>query len=189
MGDLDDADRLYAQAGEEITAKEMRSFAWVELQRGLLALGRGRTGDAGAHYERANRAYSGYWLVNEYNAELLGASGRFDEAVALYEKVLARAPRPEIQQALGDLYVFMGKPDPRGPGTTRPSRRTSSRPGAAAFMISTTSPRSTPTCAKTAPRPKNGRARISRYGRITRPGRPSPGLSSAADESTKHSTK
>jgi tetratricopeptide (TPR) repeat protein len=111
MGDIDDADRLYAQAGEEITAKEMRSFAWVELQRGLLALGRGRTRDAGAHYERAGRAYSGYWLVDEYNAELLGASGRFDEAIALYEKLLARSPRPEIQQALGDLYVFMGKPD------------------------------------------------------------------------------
>jgi tetratricopeptide (TPR) repeat protein len=111
LGDLDDADRLYAQSGEEITAKEMRAFAWVELQRGLLDLGRGRIPDAAAHYERAGRAYSGYWLVDEHNAELLGASGRFDEAAELYEKLLSSVPRPEIHQALGDLYVFMGKPD------------------------------------------------------------------------------
>jgi tetratricopeptide (TPR) repeat protein len=111
MGEIDEADRLYARAEEEITAKEMRSFAWVELQRGLLAFGRGRTTDASAHYEKAGRAYTGYWLVDEYNAERLGSMGKFDEAAALYEKVLAIVPRPEIQQALGDLYVYMGKPD------------------------------------------------------------------------------
>src|SRR5262249_28884206 len=70
-GDAEGADRLYAEAEEEITAKEMRSFAWVELQRGLLDLGRGRLSEAAAHYERAGRAYSGYWLVDEHSAELL----------------------------------------------------------------------------------------------------------------------
>jgi tetratricopeptide (TPR) repeat protein len=110
-GDVDRADQLLDRAEEEITAKEMRSFAWIELQRGLLDLGRGRYEDAAAHYDRAGRAYSGYWLVDEHVAELLAASGKFDPAAALYEQVLDRAPRPEIAQSLGDLYVFMGKPE------------------------------------------------------------------------------
>jgi tetratricopeptide (TPR) repeat protein len=63
------------------------------------------------HYLRADRAYSGYWFVKEHIAELLGAQRRFDEAVALYEKVIERAPKPELCQALGDLYAYMGKPD------------------------------------------------------------------------------
>jgi len=110
-GDADGAERLYVEAEDELTAKEMRHYSWVELQRGLLGLSRGRTDQAEAHYERAERAYSGHWLVAEHRAELLGAQGRFDEAVALYRGVIARVPRPEFQQSLGELLIFIGRPD------------------------------------------------------------------------------
>lgn len=110
MGDPDAADALYAEAEDELTAKEMRHFAWVELQRGLLDLARGRHDDARAHYERADRAYTGYWVVEEHLAELCGAQGRFEEAESLYKKVVARVPRPEFKQALGELYDFTGRP-------------------------------------------------------------------------------
>jgi len=109
MGDAEAAEQLYIEAEDELTAKEMRHYAWVELQRGVLDLSRGRYDDAAAHYERADRAYSGYWLVKEHIAELLGAQGKFDEAVALYRKVIEQLPRPEFQQALGELYAFMGE--------------------------------------------------------------------------------
>ena len=115
FGDPDLADGLYQQAQEEISAKEMRSYAWVELQRGLLDLKRGRYENAMAHYREAGKAYSGYWLVDEHIAELLGTQRKFDEAVALYRKVIERAPRPEFQQALGDLFLFMGKADQARP--------------------------------------------------------------------------
>ena len=36
MGERERADDLYARAEDELTAKEMRSYAWLELQRGLL---------------------------------------------------------------------------------------------------------------------------------------------------------
>lgn len=36
MGDRSGADQLYLEAEDEITVKEMRSYAWVELQRGVL---------------------------------------------------------------------------------------------------------------------------------------------------------
>jgi tetratricopeptide (TPR) repeat protein len=114
-GDPDGADRLYAAAEDQLSAKEMRSFAWLELQRGLLDFGRGRHEEAAAHYERAGRAYSGYWLVDEHNAELLAATGKFDAAVALYERVLKGTPRPETQQALGDLYAYMGRDEQAKP--------------------------------------------------------------------------
>jgi tetratricopeptide (TPR) repeat protein len=109
MEDADGADRLYAEAEDELTAKEMRSFAWVELQRGLLDIQRGRYADAMAHYTRAQRAYSGYWLVDEHLAELLAAQGELDRAASLYERVIERVPRPEFHQALGELYAFMGE--------------------------------------------------------------------------------
>ena len=109
-GEASAADALYAEAEREITAKEMRSYAWLEVQLGYRDLIAGRHEAAGVHYERASRAYSGYWLVDEHIGELLAAQRKFDEAVAMYRKVIARNPRPELQQALGDLYLYMGKP-------------------------------------------------------------------------------
>lgn len=115
MGDAAIAEQLYIEAEDELTAKEMRHYAWVELQRGLLDLSHGRYEAAHAHYRQADRAYSGYWLVAEHLAELLGAQGRFDEAAALYQQVIGRLPRPEFQQALGELFTFMGKPEQAQP--------------------------------------------------------------------------
>jgi tetratricopeptide (TPR) repeat protein len=89
----------------------MRHYAWVELQRGVLKLRQGRFADAWAHYDRADRAYSGYWLVGDHKAECLGAQGKFAEAAALYERVVERVPRPEYQQALGELYELTGQPE------------------------------------------------------------------------------
>jgi len=111
FGDFESADRIYQEAEEEISAKEMRSYAWVELQRGFLNLSRGRHEAAWDHYQRADQAYSGYWLVKDYMAEWLGAQRNFDAAIALYQKIITCAPRPELYHALGDLYLFMGKPD------------------------------------------------------------------------------
>jgi tetratricopeptide (TPR) repeat protein len=110
MGDVAGAEQSYLDAEDELTAKEMRHYAWVELQRGVLDLKQGHFVEAQAHYQQAERAYSGYWLVEEHMAELLGAQEKFDEAIALYQKVLARVPRPGFQQALGELYLAMGQP-------------------------------------------------------------------------------
>ena len=110
MGDPEGADQLYAEAEDELTAKEMRSFAWLELQRGVLDVGRGRYQEAAAHYQRADRAYSGYGLIQEHMAEVQAATGKFDEAVSLYRAVIERRPKPELLQTLGELLVVMGEP-------------------------------------------------------------------------------
>jgi tetratricopeptide (TPR) repeat protein len=111
LGDVARADELYAEAEDELTAKELRSYAWVELQRGVVDLSRGRYDAAERHYQRAAAAYSGDWLADAHLGELRAAQGRVGEAVALYESVVARAPRPELQQALGDLYALAGEPE------------------------------------------------------------------------------
>ena len=112
MGDLRAADEWLERAGEELTAKQMRSFAWVELQRGVLDLSCGDFNAARGHYDRAARAYSGYWLVDEHVAELLAAEQRFDEAEALYLSLIKRGePRPELLQTVGELYLMMDSPD------------------------------------------------------------------------------
>ncbi|HEU5459503.1 MAG TPA: tetratricopeptide repeat protein, partial [Pyrinomonadaceae bacterium] len=109
MGDLEKADGLFDEAVDELTAKEMRHYSWLELQRGVLDLSRGRYEQARQHYERADRAYSGHWLVQEHLAELAGAEEKFDDAERLYRDVVERVPRPDFQQALGELYLTIGK--------------------------------------------------------------------------------
>lgn len=111
MGETDLAEELYVKAGDELTAKQMRHYAWVQLQRGVLDVRRGRYADAAAHYEVAEKAYSGYWLTADHMAEVLAASGEFDKAVKLYESVVKRVPRPDFQQVLGELYVRAGRED------------------------------------------------------------------------------
>jgi tetratricopeptide (TPR) repeat protein len=104
-GDAAGADRLYAEAQEQLTAKEMRPYAWLELQRGVLDLERGDAAAALGRFERADRTYSGYWLIEEHLAEALHLLGRTDEAVARYRRVVARAPRPELLSALAGVLA------------------------------------------------------------------------------------
>jgi tetratricopeptide (TPR) repeat protein len=102
-GDLEGADRLYREAEDELTAKEMRSYAWLEVQRGFLAFSRGAYPAARSHYQIAEAAYPGYWLVDEYQAELLGAEGRHAEAIELFQRLTAANDRPDLLQAIAEL--------------------------------------------------------------------------------------
>ncbi len=114
MGDAGGADHLYREAEDELTAKEMRSYAWLEVQRGYLAFAQGNHRGARSHYERAEAAYPGYWLVHEYLAELLGAEGRYREAIEILEGISPANGRPDLQQAIGELYERSGEPDRAG---------------------------------------------------------------------------
>ncbi len=112
MGDATGADRLYEEAEDQLTAKEMRAFAWLEVQRGFSDFARGRDDEAQLHYRRADAAYPGYWLVGEHVAELLGARGRHDEAAAMYQSIVSNGQRPELEQAIGELCELAGQAGP-----------------------------------------------------------------------------
>lgn len=105
------ADRLYVEAEDELTSKQMRSFAWVELQRGVLDLQHGRLEAAEAHYVIAERAYPGYWMVDEHRAALVARQGPLEGALELYLDLAGRVRKPELLQAVGELYRQLGEPD------------------------------------------------------------------------------
>ena len=109
LGDADEADRLYEEAGDQLTAKELRSFAWLELQRGDLALARGRLATARAHYHRAAVAFPHDWRTDEHLAALLIAEGKPQLAEALLLSIIPRCPKPEVKQVLGELLVSRGQ--------------------------------------------------------------------------------
>jgi tetratricopeptide (TPR) repeat protein len=109
MGDPAGADRLYEAAQDELTAKELRSFAWLEVQRGFLDFAHGRFFEARSHYQRADRAYPGYWLTDEHIAELLGAEERYAEAIAILVRLASSGSRPDLEQAIGELYKLAGQ--------------------------------------------------------------------------------
>jgi tetratricopeptide (TPR) repeat protein len=108
IGDVAGADRLYVEAEDQLTAKEMRSYAWLEVQRGFLAFAHGRYNEARSRYARADAAYPGYWLVAEHIAELMAAKGQYGEAVEIFQRINSTADRPELQQAIGELYEIAG---------------------------------------------------------------------------------
>jgi tetratricopeptide (TPR) repeat protein len=83
--------------------------AWANVQLGALAFRSGDWAKAGEYYDAALNARPQYYPALDHQAELRGAEGRFDEAVALYTSLIERTRRPELMQALGDLYLSSGK--------------------------------------------------------------------------------
>ena len=113
MGDAVGADQLYEEAQDQLTAKEMRAYAWLEVQRGFLDFVHGRHSASRLHYKRADAAYPGYWLVEEHIAEVLGAEGRYAEAGEILERVVSTVDRPDLAQAIAELYCWRASASPR----------------------------------------------------------------------------
>jgi tetratricopeptide (TPR) repeat protein len=109
MGDAPGAEQLYEEAEDSLTAKQMRPFAWLETQRGLMDFQRGLLAEAERRYSVADRAYPGYWQVQEHLAELWGAQGRYAEAIALLKSIVESVDRPDLEQALGELCELAGR--------------------------------------------------------------------------------
>jgi tetratricopeptide (TPR) repeat protein len=109
LGDCGEADELYEAAEHELTAKEMRSFAWLELQRGELALSRGVLNEAMIHAARAAASFPGHWKNDELEAKVSAAEGKLDEATVLLCAVANEHPKPELSQAIGELLAAQGR--------------------------------------------------------------------------------
>ena len=77
--------------------------AFLSLQRGLIEWSRGRAEAALDHYEQAEAAFSGWWLVTEHRAEALAALERRAEAEQLYRGVIEQTHNPEFMDALAEL--------------------------------------------------------------------------------------
>jgi hypothetical protein len=107
-GEPRQAEQLYRQAQALLTAKEIRHYAWLEVQLGALALRHGRNETALQHYRRADRVYSGYWFVADHLAEWTAANGELPAAIEQYRRLAEQWPRPDLQRSLGDVYSLAG---------------------------------------------------------------------------------
>lgn len=138
LGNYPEAEKIYAQLSAEETTPSLRArlarlaelkgdnrkalellsqnsgtpgdSAWYRVRLGEIYF---RTGDltkAEEQYEAGRKLSPESYLVLEHLAELRAAQGKFDEAIRLYQQVIARVPRAEFFQALGDVYVFMNQP-------------------------------------------------------------------------------
>jgi tetratricopeptide (TPR) repeat protein len=107
-GDLAEAEDRYDAAEDDLTAKQLRSFAWLRVQRAGLARRLGDLDRAHRLLAGAEAAYPGWWYVAASRAALDLALGRGAEAVAGYRAVLAEVDRPEYREALGTALVATG---------------------------------------------------------------------------------
>jgi len=84
--------------------------AWCLVQSGQLRFSTGDWDGAEERYRAALAASPTDWPAIDHLAELLAARRQYDAAVALYVPLVARVPRPELMQNLGDVYAAMNRP-------------------------------------------------------------------------------
>jgi tetratricopeptide (TPR) repeat protein len=106
-----EARSYFAKALLATPASQPLTVAWCHVQLGELAFRRGDWEGAEKSYQAALQAFPDWWSAREHVAELRGAQGRVEEALALYTEVVAQAPRPDLLQAAGDLLLFVRRPD------------------------------------------------------------------------------
>ena len=85
--------------------------AWLKLQRGLVALERGRFDEALAMYRLAEDGLDGWWLIDEHIAEVHFLNGKVTEAKRIYESVIERTGSPEFMDALAQIEQQLGNGD------------------------------------------------------------------------------
>jgi tetratricopeptide (TPR) repeat protein len=101
-----DNQKAIAMLQDAVAAKDTE---WFHIRLGEIFFRTGRFEEAGREYETAQKLAPDHFLVLEHFAELRAAQGRYVEAIHLYEQVIAKVPRPDYFQALGDVYLYMGK--------------------------------------------------------------------------------
>ncbi len=84
---------------------------WALVQWGELNFKTGNWEAAAAAYQEAQDLAPEQWSVLDHLAELRGAQGKDDEAVALYQRAAERSQRAEVWQALGDYQSFVRRPE------------------------------------------------------------------------------
>ncbi len=104
---------------ERVGQPALELVAYCHVQLGQFLFGLGDWPGAETHYLAALSAQPGSFAAVEHLAELAGARGDLPRAAALFQEVIARVPRPEFCNELGDLYLFFNRPDDARPWLDR----------------------------------------------------------------------
>lgn len=81
-----------------------QDIAWCYVRLGVIQFDQGRFEAAEKYYDAALELLPNGYLPLEHRAELYAAKGRYDEALALYERVIESAPYPEFFEAIGQIH-------------------------------------------------------------------------------------
>jgi tetratricopeptide (TPR) repeat protein len=84
--------------------------AWTHVQLGKLYFNHGRYGAAEREYRIALQAFPGYAYGLDALAQVLGATGRYPQAIAAERQAVDAIPLPQYVATLGDLYGVSGRP-------------------------------------------------------------------------------
>ncbi|WP_373489226.1 tetratricopeptide repeat protein [Blastomonas sp.] len=107
-GDVDAADAYFVAAERAYRTATPQTRSYMELQRGILDLDRGRLNDAMAHFRKADSLFPGRWLIEEHIAEVLNLQGKVAESEALYRDIVRRTGHPEFIDALAGIAEARG---------------------------------------------------------------------------------
>jgi tetratricopeptide (TPR) repeat protein len=107
-GKVDLADAYLAEAEKGYRSPTPQTRSYMQLQRGILDLDRGRLDDAMAHFREADRLFPGRWLIEEHIAEVLTLQGRTGQAERLYRDIVKRTGHPEFIDALAAIVEARG---------------------------------------------------------------------------------
>lgn len=102
-GEPGEADELFVRAlgSRNLPARDR---AWLELQRGLIAMDGAGYDEALTRFRAADALFGGWWLVEEHLAEALARTGDDDQARVIFQRLVERPDHhPEHLDALSAL--------------------------------------------------------------------------------------
>lgn len=107
-GDFQGALQLMKMSVDSAGAGPRETLAWCLFQIGLLHFKTGNLQEAERHFGYSLEVFPDYYLACEHLAELRVYQGKYDEAIRMYEQVIAQNPEPEYYDTLASIYARKG---------------------------------------------------------------------------------
>ena len=103
------------QAAVDAGVPGTESALWVTYQLGDLYVKQGDLKSAEAVFAAMIAQEPTYAYGHAGKAQILTARGKYDDAIAIYERIIEQMPMPGFLIALGDLYTTIGQPENASP--------------------------------------------------------------------------
>jgi tetratricopeptide (TPR) repeat protein len=108
VGETDNALRSLDKCESAPHVRTPQFAASIEMQRGIIELGRGDWPAASAHFAAADRIFPGDWRVSLKRALMQAAGGDTAGAAKALEALAVPGLRPEVADSLANLYRLTG---------------------------------------------------------------------------------
>lgn len=110
-GDTEGAIEAMNAAAQSANPNDPEGVAWCHVQLGNELLNAGRLEAAERQFDEALQIFPEHRLASEGKGRAKIASGKLQEAIAIYEREQAKSPSADAAAVLGDLYTRFGKND------------------------------------------------------------------------------